>query len=358
MQIDLHHTGIYVLCRIAGMKSTYAEIVAYASQQVDDAIYGHALVFKNGCAFQQIQTAHPPETEKNFDINNSLEVWMPYHFLPSRIEIKNEESQITRTNSEVLQYLLNNVMAVSKSSLALYRLGIALHCFADTYSHQDFKGFWNSYNNVDLICGEKHKKFWDCLKGRVLTLIGKNTKFLNVGHGEVLTNPDIPYLNWCYARENQKYEIDNLKERFIPALRDIYEFLIQYIENNPYLKNSNNINPKPFEYYQDKFVIVLEFEGDALDRHNNWLSSINNNFFEFYDFCQEDQELDYQPRKWFREAVLAQKIPWWNFVERYQEKISNYHTFITNNNFENSNWVRFMHAAAEHRYIILHKIFS
>jgi hypothetical protein len=29
MQIDLHHTGIYVLCRIAGMKSRFAEVVAY-----------------------------------------------------------------------------------------------------------------------------------------------------------------------------------------------------------------------------------------------------------------------------------------------------------------------------------------
>ena len=38
MQIDFHHTAIYVLCRLAGMKSVHAEKVAYASQHVDDAV--------------------------------------------------------------------------------------------------------------------------------------------------------------------------------------------------------------------------------------------------------------------------------------------------------------------------------
>jgi hypothetical protein len=32
MQIDFHHTVIYVLCRLAGMVRKYAEVVAYASQ--------------------------------------------------------------------------------------------------------------------------------------------------------------------------------------------------------------------------------------------------------------------------------------------------------------------------------------
>ena len=43
MQKDFHYATVYVLCRLAGMKSKYAKKVAYSSQQVDDAVYGHAL---------------------------------------------------------------------------------------------------------------------------------------------------------------------------------------------------------------------------------------------------------------------------------------------------------------------------
>jgi len=31
MQTDIHHAGTYILCRMAGMKSDCAEIVAYCA---------------------------------------------------------------------------------------------------------------------------------------------------------------------------------------------------------------------------------------------------------------------------------------------------------------------------------------
>ncbi|MFW5988245.1 MAG: DUF6765 family protein [bacterium] len=46
MQIDFHHAAIYVLSRLAGMKSKYAQKVAYSSQFVDDAVHAHALKFE------------------------------------------------------------------------------------------------------------------------------------------------------------------------------------------------------------------------------------------------------------------------------------------------------------------------
>ncbi|KUO52323.1 MAG: hypothetical protein APF76_04625 [Desulfitibacter sp. BRH_c19] len=82
MQKDFHHAVIYVLCRIAGMKSEYARVVAYASQQVDDATHGHALKFINGGVFRQTMTAHKTLSTRNFNVNNAVEVWLPFHFLP------------------------------------------------------------------------------------------------------------------------------------------------------------------------------------------------------------------------------------------------------------------------------------
>jgi len=357
MQIDLHHTGTYVLCRIAGMKSCYAEIVAYAAQQVDDAIYGHALKLVSGGAFHQVQTAHSAASGQNLDVNNALEVWMPFHFLPNEINIRNEKSQITETNSRVLKLLLKNVNDVSKAPIALYRLGIALHSFEDTYSHQDFIGYYDKYNNVKLVSGEEYKSASiDYMVNRVLMTFGSHTEILNVGHGEVLSNPDIPYVNWSYSRNNKLIKVNNLEERYIPALKDVYSFLKAYVGNNSYLQSG--IKAKQFEFYKDKFYELLEYEGDAENRHNNWLEHIKRNYFEFEDFSTTDNDLNYEPREWFKEAVDVQKIPWWDFLARSQEKISNYHTFNAKEGFENSHWVKFMHAAAEHRFVILHKILA
>lgn len=358
MQIDLHHTGTYVLCRLAGMNSYYSDIVAYSAQQVDDAIYGHALKFENGGAFHQIQTAHSAASGENLDVNNALEVWMPYHFLPCEIDVKNANSQITRTNSKVLKSLLKNVNDVSKSPIALYRLGIALHCFEDTYSHQDFIGYYDLYNNVDLDSGIVYKSFSvKYFINELLTFFGGHSEFLSVGHGEVLTNPDIPYVNWSYTRNNNKIEVNNLEERYLPALRDIYDFIRYYVNKNAYLR-SESVTTKSFDLYRKKFFNLLVYEGDKETRHQNWLDHIRNNYFEFEDFCSLDEQLNYEPRKWFKEAVEAKKIPWWDFVGKSHEKISNYHTFIAKENFENSNWVNFMHGAAEHRFVILHKILA
>ena len=84
MQIDFHHTAVYVLCRLAGMESVYAEKAAYASQFVDDAVYNHALKFTDGSIFHQTRTAHHQlALFRVIDVNDAFNVWLPFHFLPA-----------------------------------------------------------------------------------------------------------------------------------------------------------------------------------------------------------------------------------------------------------------------------------
>ncbi|RNC29664.1 MAG: hypothetical protein AWM53_00281 [Candidatus Dichloromethanomonas elyunquensis] len=353
MQMDLHHTGMYVLCRITGMKSEYAEIAAYASQQVDDATYGHALKFENGGAFRQTRTSEKLLSSKNLDVNEALETWLPFHFLPNNLDIENAESQICRTNSKVLKLLLENIRESAASPIGLYRLGIGLHCFADTYTHQDFKGFFDQYNMVTLLSGiEEKDKIKKQIDDTVERILNNHFPILAVGHGEVLSNPDIPYVKWSYSRGTDIYVIENLRERFIVALEDIYSFLTEFVKSTPYVQSG--IEPKPFDFYKEKFFYVLQYKGNAKERHANWLELIRNNYFEFEDHDEIDRNLDYDPRLWFRNAVDVIKIPLWR--KYLSQMINNCDFYRTRPGFHTSHWAKYMHAAAEHQFTVLHKI--
>src|SRR5690554_5346682 len=131
MEIDFHHTAIYVLCRLAGMESVYAEKVAYASQQVDNADYNHALKFENGGIFHQTRTAHEGLAfMKMLDVNDAFNVWLPFHFIPSG-EGDNVEALITRPESKSLEILKEYVLKAGREDYGLHYLGIFFHIYAD-----------------------------------------------------------------------------------------------------------------------------------------------------------------------------------------------------------------------------------
>ncbi|AZR73353.1 hypothetical protein BBF96_08135 [Anoxybacter fermentans] len=350
MQKDLHHAGTYVLCRIAGMKSKYAKIVAYAAQQVDDATHGHALKFENGGLFKQTMTAHKALSPLNLDVSDALEVWIPFHFLPRGKSMKNPDGLITGPDSKVLKLLLEDIEKSSHSPLALYRLGIGLHCYADTFTHQDFKGFCDKHNDITLVSAVDKRGIWESLK---MFFINNFTNFVPIGHVQALANPDIPNAIWSYCREDGVIiEVNNLRERFIPALESMYCFLYYYLQRNTQFKA--NVALKSFRFYSERLIEVLKFEGNVEERHKNWLDKIHQNYFEFEDFDEIDKTLSYDPREWFREAVEAVKVK--NLLKKLEYRAYNYYLFRKKENFYNSNWVRFMRAAAEHKFVVVNDI--
>jgi hypothetical protein len=51
MQIDYHHGVTYVIARMAGFDHRQADVVAYCSQYVDDAVNSGTIRFDNGAMF-------------------------------------------------------------------------------------------------------------------------------------------------------------------------------------------------------------------------------------------------------------------------------------------------------------------
>lgn len=350
MQIDLHHTGTYVLCRNAGMQSCYAQIVAYAAQQVDDASYGHALRFRDGSIFYQIRTAHRGLSHLHLDVNSAMEVWIPFHFLPQGKRWNNPDGLITSPDSDVLQCLLTDLLQAGDSPLALYLLGIMMHCFADAFTHANFKGYYDSVNDIYLLTAPVQKQIAGKLRDFIRDIL---TSAAPIGHVQALLNPDIPDAVWSYlTRDGVLVEVDNLSERFLPALEAMGEFLCSYLRCNPQYLGSGQ--PRIFSRDDERFLKLLTTGGTRENRHQAWLHAIHNNLFGWKDFDQIDQTLGYHPRTWFRDAVEV--IPRKGFFKRLEYRTYNFYEYVRKENFYQSDWVKFMRAAAWHRYKVLYRV--
>ena len=85
-----------------------------------------------------------------------------------------------------------------------YRLGIALHTYADTWSHERFSAFHEDWNKV--------------FKSGIFKNLPPN-----VGHGEVYNQPDEISHSWTDERFG-KSKIDN-KERALRASEEIFKLI-------------------------------------------------------------------------------------------------------------------------------------
>src|SRR5262249_6901909 len=79
VQIDFHHATTYALARLAGFSHDEANVVAYSSQYVDDAVNAGAIEFENGASYSRISSAHKMLDYRNFEALADAVVWVPFH---------------------------------------------------------------------------------------------------------------------------------------------------------------------------------------------------------------------------------------------------------------------------------------
>ncbi len=248
MKIDFHFYLIYALAEKCGFNrdkgngETEAQVIAYASQYVDDnnerqvigsteedqpaksggEDEGDTDLFGEVRQYQRFPWAVRIRETRNFfrpvmTQTESLKsflpmfqryLFVPFHFLPGDPEkvpaINGRKNPWSTTpNSRNAIRVLTNAL----DSNDPYHIGVALHTFADTWSHQNFSGFKDDWNSVGSI-------------------------FLpDIGHAEVLEKPDTISEKWEDKRLN--LEINNV-ERALGAVEEIFRWLSKY--RNPGLK--------------------------------------------------------------------------------------------------------------------------
>ena len=230
MQRDFHYYCVGVLANAAGFSSRDSLAIAYASQYVDDSteselieIVGPMGEFK----FDPVRTAHLGLGALTWSVEKRI--YMPFHFIPPEpFQPPMRFSFITKADSKFARMLLDEAASepAEHHRRRLCRIGIALHTYADTWSHQGFSGRLNPENDVEEI------SLYDASEKRYKRLLWSNF-YLDfapqVGHTEAGYFPDQGFrkMKWRFPARKPEYAYaarDNLKE-FLTAAERIYYWL-------------------------------------------------------------------------------------------------------------------------------------
>ncbi|MCD6327619.1 hypothetical protein J7M28_08710 [bacterium] len=88
--------------------------------------------------------------------NVQRKVFMPFHFLPSRRASEDGQSPFpldypVSRNGEMARAIVDDALRERDADIRLFQLGIALHSFADTWSHEGFSGRRARENDIGGI---------------------------------------------------------------------------------------------------------------------------------------------------------------------------------------------------------------
>ncbi|OLN31509.1 DUF6765 family protein [Desulfosporosinus metallidurans] len=350
MKRDAHYYAILAFCRACGFKKDSAQVIAYASQFVDDAkinlmfidssshIPEHDLV-ENRSAFFNMATCHSYFRINTFNYEAMVNNTIAFHFVPGCKGENFTKRLRCKEEAPIILDIINDVFLEDD----LIKLGIILHAYADSYTHQGFSGMLSKVNdikNCKAITKEDLGLLYKIL--HFFAQFGRENyeKLFDrimpaYGHGQALEFPDIPSLVWSYEFDesgefNGSYksvEIDN-KERFKRAFNNIRKHLEDYLAlHNQYLDCYLG-----FENF-DILMDTLLSEGEDKKREKNWIRLL----IEQGLFNTDDLDLiTYDDNKWLKEAFrnFDPKI----FDDRQVDGVQ------LADNFSNSNWYGFYRA--------------
>jgi hypothetical protein len=211
MDIEFHYYMTYIIARRAGFSSNDSHVIAYSSQYTDDNTDDKTGPFyisqdtPNAYERYISQTTNILKPQKDL-----MRIYPVFHFLPGSLtEIVGDSARRADGKLHLMNTIPNSLSArkVLTEALGLhdlYRIGIATHTFSDTFTHQNFVGADDGFNDM---------------AGLLEKLIP------SVGHADAKHSPDIPNEIWQDKRLVPSHaSIDN-KPRFLDAagcLFDLY----------------------------------------------------------------------------------------------------------------------------------------
>lgn len=148
MDIEFHYYITYLTAKKAGFTAEESQIIAYSSQYVDD----NDLIFSiaNG-QYQNFisQTINILKPWKKL-----LRIYPLFHFIPGALDLNTvhrRDGKLHYLNTTPCSQNAKDILRKAFSSRDLYRIGIASHAFTDTWAHQNFVGYFDSFNSMKNI---------------------------------------------------------------------------------------------------------------------------------------------------------------------------------------------------------------
>lgn len=218
MDFEFHYYITGIIAHEAGFSEEEVSTIAFASQFVDDNTVVYHIKDKNtdniysNYISQTIDILNPRET--------LMRIYSVFHFVPGdpmAVSARRKDGKMhllnTIPDSKLSQNILNSAFH-SPVEKRLYRIGIASHVYADTWAHQNFIGFNDSFNGFSL------------------------NPIPNIGHSDAILDPDRVNRIWNDERL-LKSEVDN-NDRFISAAEMLFykftDFLNTEVEWEPIKK--------------------------------------------------------------------------------------------------------------------------
>jgi hypothetical protein len=322
VQIDFHYCTIRVIAEKTGFSAEDSQIISYASQHVDDAvdhekmnIDGHLDILSRRFSdktFDPICTAHKGlQLLQDFQEAVQNKIYIPFHFLPE-LEISSDLKVVQ--NCSLSKKLVRQALAeLSKSTgeqrvMNLVRLGITLHTYADSWSHQHFSGRHSSLDNDIRDIETCNHDAWK--KIPLLSQIEYNS-LPDIGHAEAASFPDQSHLKWRYVKESdgKTYERDN-PQLFIDAAEHIFDILKG-------IKHENI-----WKEIKTKLIECFSFEAETLDEKFQKFQRIFPEIGFYYDEKQwrnealnvvERSKLFKQIKKEYKSFTLGSDKKWFFF---------------------------------------------
>lgn len=216
MNKEFHYWITGLIAEQAGFPAADCRTIAYSSQYTDDN-NREVQLFDSEFDPLPSYVTHVSQTE---DITapkkEIMKIYPLFHFLPGdknaaspRLDNKTHPLLTTPGSSyanKIMQYTLQNAVSryQAKDKTCLYRIGIAAHCFVDTWAHQNFIGWYDDINGLPGVA------------------------FPNIGHFDAKHDPDL--VNHIWQDNRLVHENINNNERFLAAAKMLYEQLRSFCE--------------------------------------------------------------------------------------------------------------------------------
>jgi hypothetical protein len=281
MNKEFHYYILYFLCNKAGIQERDAYIISYSSQYVDNNVVTHNVKTAKG-VYKTTVTQNYAWLGDWFPKN----VYIPFHFLPGDVK-KTETRKDGKTNEYNVTPDSANANALLEKAFEtkdLYRIGISLHTYADTWAHQNFTGLNEKWNAV------------------------KDTIMPDVGHAEVYSEPDRVNHIWNDTRLVNS-RVDN-NARFLSASEAIYKKLCKYngkdssdvelvVSQVEDIFGGHGDNRAPDERIYDCIINHDIMEYDKFE----WLK---NAVYYYDDYFTSEELREFDTFEWIKDAILYQ----------------------------------------------------
>ncbi len=299
MQKDFHYGIIKLLSLKAGFSKEHSEIIAYASQYVDDATISKPIRLDKeididsprnlGKKFDPICSAHKGlQFLQDFKKRVQEKIYLAFHFLPAEPYYNQENyDYVVKPNSRLANILIFWALGKLKEKFNtenLIRLGIALHTYADTWAHQNFTGtHCHIHNNIEQI------EIWTDGHWKRITPYKQFifNRFPDIGHVEAYEYPDLPYMRWRYIKEiTKEFILRDNPSIFADAAQNILNLLCNF--------TGQRCDWEEVSRWLNKFFTYKESNSYARLKYLNTLFP--------------ELELAYDETKWIKQAIEIGRI--------------------------------------------------